>query len=89
MILVTENDAAAAARLLSHVGKRCEVAVRGPGYGIHVSGPLRCEDGAFSVTCLETADVAHGVAVFEAKHVEGFRESQRGTLLVTLRTVDP
>lgn len=89
MILVNENDAAAAARLLSHVGSRCEVAIRGPGYGINVNGLLRCDEGTFSVTCLETADVAHGVAVFEAKHVEAFRESQRGTLLVTLRTVDP
>lgn len=88
MIIVTEQDAAAAATLLAQVGKRCEVAVRGPGYGLHVSGPLRCEDGAFSVTCSEVGETAHGVAVFEARHVAEFRKSQRGTLLVTLRTQD-
>lgn len=89
MILVNENDAAAAAQLLSHVGKRCEVAVRGPGYGINVNGLLRCEEGIFSVCCVEPGDLSHGTAVFEARHVETLRQSKRGTLLVTLRTQDP
>ncbi len=89
MILVTEKDAEAAARLLAHVGKRCEVAVRVLGFGIHVNGPLSFEDGVFFVQCWEGADKAHGLASFEPKHVATIRQSKSGTLLLTLRTEDP
>ena len=90
MILVTEDNAATAATLLAQVGKRCEAAVRGPGFGINVCGALALgEDGVFSVTCDDRARLDHATAVFELRHVETLRRSNSGMLLVTLRTEDP